>query len=61
MRPMSLEAIGAFLTVLAAVFILGHLWFHFVEAILERIKKLFARRREPPAWHPLPREDQEDP
>ena len=58
---MSLGAIGAFLAVLIVVFILGHLWFRFVEAVLERIKGLFARRREPPAWHPLPREDQEDP
>ena len=58
---MSPEAIGAFLAVLMLVFILGNLWFHFVEAILERIRRLFARRRKPPVWHSLPREDREDP
>ena len=56
---MLLEEIGAFLLVLVAVLIFGNLWFQFVEAILSRIKKLFPRRKEPPAWHTLP-PDEED-
>lgn len=56
---MPLGEIGAFLLFLAAVFIFGNLWFHFVEAILERIKKCFTRRRKPPVWHTLP-PDEED-
>ena len=51
--------IGDFLLVLVAVFLFGNLWFHFVETILNRIKKLFTRRKEPPAWHTLP-PDEED-
>ena len=51
--------IGAFLLFLAAVLIFGNLWFHFIETILSRIKKLFTRRKEPPAWHTLP-QDEED-
>ena len=50
---------GAFLLLLVVVFVFGNLWFHFVEAILNRIKRLFTRRKEPPAWHTLP-PDKED-
>jgi hypothetical protein len=46
--------IGAFLLFLVAVFIFGNLWFHFIEAILRRIKKIFTHHKKPPAWHPLP-------
>ena len=53
---MSLGAFGAFMLVLVLVFIAGNLWFHFVEALLARIRQLFTHR-EPPAWHPLPEED----
>ena len=56
---MPLEEIGAFLLVLVAVLIFGNLWFHLIEAILGQIKKLFTRRKEPPAWHTLP-PDEED-
>ena len=56
---MPLGEIGAFLLVVAAVFISGNLWFQFVEAVLSRIKKLFTRRKQPPAWHTLP-PDEED-
>lgn len=56
---MWLGEIGVFLLVLVAVFIFGNLWFHFIEAILCRIKKLFTRRKEPPVWHTLP-PDEED-
>lgn len=52
-------AIGAFLAFLVVVFIVGNLWFHLVESILDRIKRLFTRRREPPAWHFLPSEQEE--
>ena len=56
---MPLGEIGAFLLVLVAALIFGNLWFQFVETILSRIKKLFTRRKEPPAWHTLP-PDEED-
>lgn len=46
--------IGAFLLLLAAVFLFDNIWFHFVEALLERIKKLFICGRKPSAWHTLP-------
>ena len=51
--------IGAVLLFLVVVFIFGNLWFHFVEAILSRIKSLFTRAKNPPAWHTLP-PDEED-
>ena len=54
---MPLAEIGALLLLLVAVFLFGNLWFHLVEAMLGRIKGLFARRWEPPAWHPLPPEE----
>ena len=56
---MPLKEWGAILLLLVIVLIVGNLWFHFVEAILSRIKKLFARRGDPPAWHPLPPEEDE--
>jgi hypothetical protein len=56
---MSFGEIGACLLFLAAVFIFGSLWFRFTEAILSRIKQIFTRHKEPPAWHPLP-PDKED-
>ena len=46
--------IGAFLLLLAAVFLFGNLWFHLIEAILAQIKRLFTRRKKPPASHTLP-------
>ncbi len=51
---MPLEEIGAILLFLVAVFILGNLWFHFIETILKGIKRRFTRRKEPPVWHTLP-------
>ena len=58
---MPLMQIGAVLLVLLVIVIAGNLWFHFVESVLERIKGLFHRKKEPPAWHPLPpEEDGED-
>lgn len=57
---MSLGTIGAFLVVLLLVFVVGNLWFHLVEGVLERIKGLFRGRKEPPAWHPLPPKQEDD-
>ena len=42
--------IGAFLLLLAA-------GFHLIEAILGQIKRLFTRRKKPPAWHTLPSDE----
>ncbi len=36
---MAIGEIGAFLLLLVIVFLFGNLWFHFIEAILRRIKK----------------------
>lgn len=58
---MSLGALGAFALFLVAVFLFGRLWFCLVEAVLDRIRRLFSRRKEPPAWHPLPPEEDRDP
>ena len=57
---MPLKEIGAIVLVLLVIVIVGNLWFHFVEGVLERIKGLFRGRREPPAWHPLPPEQEDD-
>ena len=55
---MSLGAVGAFLLVLIVVFVIGNLWFHFVGSLLGRIKRLLTSRRDPPAWHPLPPDEE---
>ena len=47
--------IGAVLIALVIVFIVGHLWFHIVEGVLGGLMRLFSPKKEPPAWHPLPR------
>ena len=54
--------IGAFLLILVVVFLVGNIWFHLVESLLDRIRSLFTRHKEPPAWHPLPpeQEDKQD-
>ena len=54
------KEIGGILLLLVVLVIVGNLWFHFVESLLGRIRRLFTRRREPPAWHPLPPEQDED-
>ena len=56
---MWLGEIAVLLLLMAAAFIVGNVWFHFVEAILSRIKSLFTRGKNPPAWHTLP-PDEED-
>jgi hypothetical protein len=57
-----LGEIGAVLGFLAVICVLGNLWFHFVEAMLGKIRVRFSSHREPAAWHPLPPEqgEQED-
>lgn len=57
---MSLGTIGAFLVVLLLVFVVGNLWFHLVEGVLKWLKGLCRGRKEPPAWHPLPPEQEDD-
>ena len=52
--------IGAFLLFLAAVFILGNLWFLLVEAVRKWIKKILTRGKKPPAWHPFPTDQEDD-
>lgn len=54
------KEIGGILLLLVVLVIVGNLWFHFVESLLGRIRRLFTRRREPPDWHPLPPEQEED-
>ena len=51
---MPLEEIGAILLFLVVVFLLGNLWFHFIETKLKLLKKRITRRKKTPAWHPFP-------
>ena len=51
--------IGMWGLVLTVIFIFGQVWFHLVEAVLERIKNLFRGRKDPPTWHPLPPEGED--
>ena len=57
---MSLGAISAFLLVLVGVFIFGTLWFHLIESLLGRIKRLFTRSGDGDAWHSLPTDQADD-
>ncbi len=57
---MPLGEIGRILLALVAVLILGNLWFRLVEWTLGRIKRLFLRQKDPPAWHPLLPEQEEN-
>lgn len=52
--------IGAVLLVLGIVFVVGHLWFHIVERVSGGLKRLFSRKKEPPAWHTLPSEQKKE-
>lgn len=56
---MPLGEIGAFLLFLVVIFIFGNLWFHFIESLLNRIKKQFTPHKKTPVWHTLPH-DEED-
>lgn len=57
---MTLGELGAILLVLTVLVVLGNLWFYLVEGLLDRVKRLFIRHREPPAWHPLEPEQKDD-
>ena len=45
---------------LTVVAIFGQLWFHLVDSLLERAKRLLFRRGQPPVWHTLPGEKEDD-
>lgn len=57
---MRLQEVGAILILMIIVVAAGNLWFHFVESILDKIRSLVFPRQEPPSWHPLPPEDEND-
>ena len=54
------KELAAILFILLAVVIFGNLWFHFVDSLLERAKRLLFRHSQPPAWHTLPGETEDD-
>ena len=56
---MTLGEIGAVSIFLLVIFIFGRIWFHVPESLLDKIKRLFSRRKEKPAWHTLPEEKDE--
>ena len=56
---MPFREVGAILLVLTAMVIAANLWFHTVESVLDWFKRLFSRRKDPPAWHPLEPEQEE--
>ena len=55
---LSLGQLGAFLLALAAIFVVGRLWFALVETVKDAlVRRLFPRKEEP--WHPLPPDEKE--
>lgn len=46
--------------ILTAATLFAQLWFHFVDSLLERVKRLLFRHEEPPAWHTLPAEKEDN-
>lgn len=53
---MLLGELCAVLSVLAVIFILGRIWFHVVEGVLEKLKRLLSGKKESAPWHTLPQE-----
>jgi hypothetical protein len=53
------KELAALAALLLVIVIFGNFWFYLVESVLERIRRLFTRHREPPAWHPLPKEEED--
>ena len=51
-----MKELGMAMLAFAAAVMFGHLWFHFVEAVLNRVKSFLTRQKSPPAWHTLPLE-----
>lgn len=56
---MRLKELGMAMLALAAAVMFGHLWFHFAEAVLNRVKSYLTRQKSPPAWHTLPSETED--
>lgn len=52
-----LREIGGMFLFLLALVIFANIWFHFIEAILHKLKRICSRHKEPPAWHTLPQEE----
>lgn len=51
--PVILQMAGAFLVLLVIIFIVGMIWFHLVEGLLNGIKKRLFPNKEPLIWHTL--------
>lgn len=48
-----MKELGGILLVMLAVVILGNLWFHLVESLLDRVRRWRDASHEQPAWHTL--------
>lgn len=46
-----MKEIGSIILLLCVIFVVGQLWFHFVEGILAKAKGLLPQKEIP--WHPL--------
>lgn len=57
---MWLKEAGLVAAALLAVVIFGNLWFHFVEGILAKIKKVISREKDISPWHTLWEKDTKD-
>lgn len=55
-----MEELGALLLLMVAAVILGNLWFHLVESLLEKLRRLLGLREPPPVWHPFPNEEEKN-
>ncbi len=53
-----LKEAGILFLVMLGIVILGQMWFHFVDGILEGIKDRLFPPKEPMAWQPLPEEEE---
>lgn len=51
---MTFQSIGVAILVLSAVVIVGNIWFHFVDGIIEKIKYYLFGRNKQHNWHTLP-------
>lgn len=52
--------IGSVLLVLVAATVIGNVWFHMVESVLDWIRRRLMKHKAPPAWHPLPPEQEDE-
>ena len=53
---MDIKVIAAVFLALVVVFLMGQIWLHFVDRILEAVRHTFTKKQ---AWHPLPDEEKE--